>query len=324
MSSPQLPNPPRVAVVGAGHMGSLHAGKLRELEAEGRCALSGVADLIEDRARAAAAGSAAKVATHHRALLADTDAVVVAVPTVAHFEIVRESLEAGCHVLVEKPIAARLEDAEALVARARAGERVLHVGHLEWHNSALRGIAPTIRKPRFVEAHRMGPFPGRATDVDIIRDLMIHDLDIVQRLVGEEPAQVEGIGVPVISEQLDIANARLRFPGGCIANFTASRVSPTPMRKIRLFQSDAYVSIDFLEQSALVLRRRRDAAGEIQIETEPLRFDRDDALVAQTEAFLDAIAGAPHIDFASTDAALRALRSALRVIETLPPLDELR
>ncbi len=314
----------RVAVVGAGHMGSLHAAKLRELAREGVCTLVGVADLVEERARAAAGDSGASVATEHGALLSQADAVVVAVPTLRHFEVVRDCLEAGCHVLVEKPIAARLEEAEALLRMAREAGRVLHVGHLEWHNSALRGIAPVIRKPRFVEAHRMGPFPGRATDVDIIRDLMIHDLDIVQRLVGEEPDQVEGIGVPVISEELDIANARLRFPGGCIANFTASRVSPTPMRKIRLFQADAYVSIDFLEQAALILRRRRDAEGKIQIDTEPLRFDPDDALVSQTRAFFDAIASAPQIDFASTDAAHRALRSALRVIDTLPPIDELR
>ncbi len=314
----------RVGVVGAGHMGSLHAAKLRELAREGECRLVGVADLVEERARAAAADSGAAVVTDHRALLDVSDAMVVAVPTVRHFEVVRDSLAAGCHVLVEKPIAAALDEAEALIRVAREAQRVLHVGHLEWHNSALRGIAPMIRKPRFVEAHRMGPFPGRATDVDIIRDLMIHDLDIVQRLVGEEPATVEGVGVPVISEELDIAHGRLRFPGGCIANFTASRVSPTPMRKIRLFQSDAYISIDFLAQTASILRRRRDVDGNIQIDTELLRFDRDDALVSQTRAFLDAIASPSPIDFASTDAALRALRSAMRVIETLPPLDELR
>jgi predicted dehydrogenase len=317
-------SPLRVAVVGAGHMGGLHAAKLNELAREGDCALVGVADLIEERARAAVGESGARVATSHRALLDGADAVVVAVPTLRHFEIVRDCLEAGCHVLVEKPIAAALEEAEALIRIARGARRVLHVGHLEWHNSVLRGIAPMIRKPRFVEAHRMGPFAGRATDVDIIRDLMIHDLDIVQRLVGEEPAQVEGIGVPVISEELDIAHGRLRFPGGCIANFTASRVSPTPMRKIRIFQSDAYISIDFLEQAASILRRRRDRGGKIQIDTEALHFDRDDALVSQTRAFLDAIASKTQIDFASTDAALRALRSAMRVIETLPPLDELR
>lgn len=315
----------RVIVIGAGHMGTHHAAKLIELERRGEgCVLSGVADLQPERAESAAAGSGARVATSHRELLADADAAVVAVPTVEHHRVVRELLQAGCHVLVEKPIAAELADAEDLIDLARTRGRVLHVGHLEWHNSALRAIAPVIRKPRFVEAHRMGPFPGRATDVDIIRDLMIHDLDIVQRLVGEEPEHVEGIGVPILSEELDIANARLRFPGGCIANFSASRVSPTPMRKIRLFQSDGYVSIDFLESSALILRRRRDAKGAIQIETEPLEFDRDDALLAQTQVFLSAIRSAPQIDFASTDAALRALRSALRVIDTLPPLDELR
>ncbi len=317
----------RVAVVGAGHMGRLHAAKILELERSGEgCALSAVADLQRERAEEAASGSGARAAESHREVAADADAAIVAVPTLEHHGVVRDLLEAGCHVLVEKPIAAELALAEDLIACAQRLGRVLHVGHLEWHNSALRAIAPVIRKPRFVEAHRMGPFPGRATDVDIIRDLMIHDLDIVQRLVGEEPSHVEGIGVPILSDELDIANARLRFPGGCIANFTASRVSPTPMRKIRFFQPDGYVSIDFLESSALILRRKRDAEGRIQIETEPLEIDRDDALLAQTRTFLAAIRNAEtsQIDFASTDAALRALRSALRVIDTLPPLDELR
>ena len=315
----------RIAVVGAGHMGTLHAAKLLALERDGLAwHLAGVADPITERAERARNGSDARCAASHRELLGAVDAAIVAVPTVHHYEVVRDLLDAGCHVLVEKPIAAELGQAEELVDRAKARSRVLHVGHLEWYNSALRGIAPSIRRPRFIEAHRMGPFPGRATDVDIIRDLMIHDLDIVQRLVGEEPDSVEGIGIPVISDELDIANARLRFPGGCIANFTASRVSPTPMRKIRLFQSDAYVSIDFLERAALILRRRRQDDGTIAIDSEPLHFDPDDALEAQTRSFLEAIGAAPRLDYDGTDAAVRALRTAQRVLDSLPPLDELQ
>jgi predicted dehydrogenase len=234
--------------------------------------------------------------------------------------VVSAALAAGLDVLVEKPIAASLDQARALLARAKSGARVLQVGHLEWFNAALVALRDTIRRPRFVEVHRMGPFPGRATDVDIVRDLMIHDIDIVQRLVGEEPASIEGVGVPVLSSQVDIANARLRFPGGCIANFTASRVSPTPMRKIRFFQAEGYFSIDFLAQSAVVIRRKVEA-GEPRIDVEPIRFDPADALEAQLGDFLDAVR-TRRIEDPGAEAALRALATALRVVASMPPLEE--
>jgi len=314
----------RIALVGAGHMGRLHAAKLADLQRAGESLqVVGVADLKLERAQKVASAMGARATDEHRAWLGACDAAVVAVPTVHHFEVVRNFLEAGAHVLVEKPIAAELPHAEALVELAQNARRVLQVGHLEWHNAALRAIAPIVRRPRFVEAHRMGPFPGRATDVDIIRDLMIHDLDIVQRLVGEEPESVEGIGVPVVSQEVDIANARLRFPGGCVANFTASRVTPSPMRKLRLFQPDGYFSIDFLKQSAGIVRRRRNAEGNIQLDVEPIELDPDDALAVQTRAFLGAVRGAGD-GYASSRSAVAALRTALRVIASLPALDELR
>jgi len=314
--------PLRIAVVGAGHMGRLHARTVAELaRADGEVELAGVADLDRARAEQIAAESGAPAAVDFRAL--EADAAIVAVPTRAHHPVVGGLLEAGLDVLVEKPIAATVEQAESLLSRALSRQRVLAVGHLEWYNAALRAMAPAIRRPRFVEAHRMGPFPGRATDVDIVRDLMIHDIDIVQRLVGEEPESVEGIGVPVISSEVDIANARLRFPGGCIANFTASRVSPTPMRKMRFFQADGYFSVDFLAQSAVILRRRLGAAGEPRIDVEPIRFDPEDALAAQLRGFLAALRARSDLD-GSAAAGLRALRTALRVIDSLPALEALR
>ncbi len=285
--------------------------------------LAGVADTHADRAEAVGREFGAAAAVDFRDVLAHADAAIVAVPTVKHFAVVQEILARGLDVLIEKPIAATLAEAEALLAQAAAGGRVVQVGHLEWFNAALRGMAPGIRRPRFVEAHRMGPYPGRATDVDIVRDLMIHDIDIVQRLVGEEPESVEGIGVPVLSNEVDIANARLRFPGGCVANFTASRVSPTPMRKIRFFSADGYFSIDFLEKSAVILRRTLHPDGTPKIDVEPMHFDPEDALAAQLEDFLDAVRSR-RVRSESADAALRALRTALRVVEALPPLDELR
>ncbi len=310
----------RLLVVGAGHMGGLHARKIASLPDEFE--LVGVSDHHLDRATALATPLGARAAADPLGLAERADAAVVAVPTVAHASVVRALLAAGLDVLVEKPIAATLAEAEALLAQARAAGRVLVVGHIEWHNPALRAMRPRIHRPRFVEAHRMGPFPSRATDVDIVRDLMIHDLDVVQRLVGEEPDAVEGVGVPVLSAQLDIANARLRFPGGCVANFTASRVSPTPLRKIRFFQADGYFSIDFLERTALIVRRTAAPGGEPRIDVEPLRFDPEDALAAELRAFAAAVrAGGDDSD--SAEAGLRALRTALRVIDATPPPEAL-
>lgn len=314
----------RIVVVGAGHMGRLHAEKVAWLrDREGEVALAGVVDLHPERAEAACAAAGGRPATSLAALAGEADAAIVAVPTVAHGAVVRECLRAGLDVLVEKPIAAGREEALGLVEEARRRGRVLQVGHLEWFNAALRAMAPAIRRPRFVEAHRMGPFPGRATDVDIVRDLMIHDIDVVQRLVGESPVSVEGIGVPVISTEIDIANARLRFPGGCVANLTASRVSPTPMRKIRFFQADGYFSVDFLAHSAVILRRVVQPEGPPRIDVEPLRFDPDDALVAQLRSFVAAVRTRCDAT-ASAEAGLRALDTALRVVESMPALDELR
>lgn len=310
----------RIVVVGAGHMGRLHASKVA---AASGATLAGVADTHPERAEAVGREFGAPYSVELRDLLANADAAIVAVPTVKHFAVVQEILARGLDVLIEKPIAATLAEAEALLAQAAAGARVVQVGHLEWFNSALRAMAPVIRRPRFVEAHRMGPYPGRATDVDIVRDLMIHDIDIVQRFVGEEPESVEGIGVPVLSNEVDIANARLRFPNGCVANFTASRVSPTPMRKIRFFQADGYFSIDFLEKSAVILRRTLQADGTPKIDIEPIQFDPEDALAAQLEDFLEAVR-TRRVQSESADAALRALRTALRVVASLPPLDELQ
>jgi predicted dehydrogenase len=233
-------------------------------------------------------------------------------------------LEGGCDVLVEKPIAATLSEAEKLLARARELGRVFQVGHLEWFNPAMRRVLERIRRPRFVEAHRLGPFPGRATDVDVVRDLMIHDIDIVQRLVGEEPARVESIGVPVVSDRVDIANARLAFPGGCVANLTASRVSPSPMRKIRFFQPDGYFSIDFLEHAVVIARRGEAGAdGERRVEIERLAIDPEDALVAQLRSFLEAVA-TRRVEAGDAATGLAALRTALRVIEAMPPEEVLR
>ncbi len=321
----------RIAVVGAGHMGRLHAEKVSALGNGGaEVALAGVADADAARARALADELGVPATGRFGELLGESDAVIVAVPTVDHHPVVREVLAAGCDVLVEKPIAVDLGEADDLLKLAHEGGRILQVGHLEWYNPAMQVIRERIQRPRFVEAHRLGPFPDRATDIDVVRDLMIHDLDIIQQILGEEPVRVEAIGVSVLSESVDIANARVTYPGGCVANLTASRVTPTPMRKLRFFQTDGYFSIDFLEQSALVLRRRTGDgesggdAREIQVET--LDVNPADAMEAQLRSFLRSVRTrepSPANGPGSPGGACGALRTALRVIDAMPAADQL-
>ncbi len=316
-------DPLRITVIGAGHMGSFHAQKIMELAQEKALRLVGIADPETDRAEALAAECGCPHGPDFRAFLGDADAAIVAVPTLAHFETVEVCLAEGLDVLVEKPIAATLAEGEKLLALAKERGRLLQVGHLEWFNAAMQRVAERITRPRFVECHRLGPFTARATDVDIVRDLMIHDIDIIQRLVGEEPERIESIGVPLLTEQIDLANARLNFPGGCIGNFTASRVSPTPMRKIRFFQRDGYFSIDFLEQSVVIARRIHDeGTDEKRIDVETLDIDRGDALRGQLAAFVDGVR-TRKLAAGSGEDALAALRTALRVIDAMPSVEEL-
>jgi predicted dehydrogenase len=303
-------------------MGRFHAEKVADrARTEGDVRLEVIVDLEAERGRPLAERVGARFTTRLPEALEGVEALVVAVPTVEHASVVAAALEAGLDVLVEKPIAAGVDEAEGLLRTARERSRVLQVGHLEWFNAAMRTVASSIRRPRFVEAHRLGPFPARATDVDVVRDLMIHDLDIVQRLVGEEPERVEAIGVPVVTDRVDIANARLVFPGGCVANLTASRVSPTPMRKIRFFQPDGYFSIDFLEQSVTLAERSApDAQGQRRISMRRLEIDRGDALAEQLRAFITAVRER-RVEAGDGDDGLAALRTALRVIEAMPPLE---
>jgi predicted dehydrogenase len=323
----------RIGVIGAGHMGRLHAEKIAALRSAGaRIRLGGIVDIDATRAKELGAKVDAPAFVDARELFDQVrprgipspivDAVVVAVPTISHFSVVERALQAGMDVLVEKPIAANLREAEQLLALAEAGGRVLQVGHLEWFNSALEGIRGRIHEPRFIEAHRVGPFPDRATDIDIVRDLMIHDLDILQQILGEPPERIEAVGIPVLTPNIDIANARLCFPGGCVANLTASRVSSTPQRRLRFYQRDGCVSIDFLAQAATVFRRHVTAAGQAHIVIDELEVGRTDALLSQMRDFVRAVRTRqpPKVDGAG---GLDALRTALRVVDAMLPLHEL-
>ena len=322
----------RIGVIGAGHMGHLHAEKVLELSHAGNdLALAGVVDVDAERAQSVAAALGTRAVKERSELYEQADAVVVAVATVAHFEVVREALLAGLDVLVEKPIAVTIEEADELVALADREGRVLHVGHQEWFNAAMRVVRERIEVPRFAEIHRLGMFSPRGTDVDVVRDLMIHDIEILQQLIGAEPERVEAVGIPVLTDHVDIANARLTFENRCVANLTASRVSMTPMRKFRIFQRDAFFSIDFLEQKAALFRRYPQGGGAApRIEMEELKTGPGDALRTQLQAFVDAIQrGSRPSDGANGSAgvsgreATSALRTALRVIDAMPSLHDL-
>lgn len=311
-----------MCVVGAGRMGRLHVEKARALEREGVARLVGVAEIDEERRAEVSAEGVRAVHDFHE-LVPECDAAVVAVPAVHHYAVVSDLLKAGLDVLVEKPLASTLAEAESLLEQARTYDRVLRVGHQERFNPAMRAVAEHADRLLFVEAHRLGPFPARATDVDVVRDLMIHDLDIIQRLVGEEPARVEAVGVPVLTDKTDIANARVTFPGGCVANLTASRVSVTPMRKLRFFQPDGYFSIDFLERKVAIFRRIGVETGHPEIKVEHLELDSEDALLGQMRAWLEEVRERTDPQ-GGADEALSALRTALRVVDAIPDIEELQ
>jgi len=308
----------RIAVVGAGYMGPLHADKLVRLAAaDPGLVLTGIVDIKPERARTTARRFGVDAFEDIREILPRVDAVIVAVPTVEHYGVVRVALEAGVDVLVEKPIAASVEEGERLIELARRCDRVLQVGHLEWFNAAMDVIRRHFRHPRYAEAYRIGPFPDRATDIDVVRDVMIHDLDILQQLLGDEPLEVSAMGVPVLTPSIDVANARLVYPHGCVANLTASRVSASPMRMIRFFQPDGYFSVDFLNHAGFVARRTTGAPGAPpQIVARRVAVAAGDALLAQLEAFVRAVRqrGRPRVD---AGAALGALRTAVRVHDAI-------
>ena len=244
----------RVAVIGVGHLGQHHARIYTELPG---VELVAVADVAEDRRREVGNRLRVAAVTDYRKLLRQVDAVSVAVPTLLHHQIARDFLLTGSDVLVEKPITRKLAEADDLIAVAAAGERILQVGHSERYNGGVQALAAHVQDPGFIEVHRMGPFPGRGTDVDVVLDLMIHDIDIILTLVKAPVTAVSAVGVPVVSDQVDIANARLEFASGCVANITASRVTGERLRKIRVFQRDTYFVLDYAKQELHLLRPRR-------------------------------------------------------------------
>jgi predicted dehydrogenase len=307
-------NPVRIALVGAGAWGARYVPKLaRTSGAE----LTAIVDRDLERARAAAPPGVLAT-TDLGALWGRADAAVVAVPARAHAAVARPLLEAGIAVLLEKPLAATLEEADDLVALAARRGALLQAAHLERFNPAVQAAARLISRPRFIEANRLGPFPGRGTDVDVVLDLMIHDLDLVLEFVGEPVERLSARGVPVVSDEVDIANARLEFRGGCVADVTASRVSLKRERKMRIFQESLYLSLDFAAPGVQVVRRLQPLApgGWPQVSAEALPLDPHDALEAQVASFVAAVQGR-HEPVVGAEAGHRALGAALQIAEEI-------
>jgi len=302
----------RAAVVGVGALGQHHARVYASLAG---CRLCGVYDVDPARARAVAERHGAPVQERLRDVIETADVVSVAVPTVDHHRVAKALIEAGKHVLLEKPIAASLEEADDLIRVAAQRGVTLQVGHIERFNPATEVLLAASTRPRFIEVHRLGSFSARSLDIDVVLDLMIHDLDIVLALDGSEPVQVDAVGVPVLTPRVDIANARLRFASGLIANLTASRVSAEKVRKFRVFLPRTYISVDFAAREAQVYRLREGPAGP-DIAVERTAAPDEEPLRRQIEAFLAAARDGTEPIVSGRDGR-RALALAQRIIQEM-------
>jgi predicted dehydrogenase len=278
----------RIGVVGTGHLGRYHLQKYLKIP---ECSVVGVADVVEESARKAAEGCACEILTDCCGLLGKVDAVSIAVPTVAHHEVASRFLKAGVHVLLEKPMTTTLAEADDLIALADAKKLVLQIGFVERFNPAVTALAKVIGPPLFIESHRLHPFFERGTDVDVILDLMVHDLDIILHFVKSRVATVEAVGVSVLSDKVDIANARLTFESGCVANVTASRVTGKTMQKIRFFGLEGYNAVDFSKRELVSLSRRHGAGGQVEITQNQVEILAVDPLEEEIRSFVRAVAG---------------------------------
>jgi len=276
----------RIAVVGVGYLGRHHARILSSLPG---ARLTAVVDTNAARAHDVAAASGTRPLTDFRDLLGNVDAVTLAVPTDLHREIALPFLTAGVHVLVEKPMARSLAEADDMIQTAAKTGAILAVGQTERFNPAVIAARPVLSDPRFIEVHRLGTFPERSLDIDVVFDLMIHDVDIVLSLVNAEVEAIEAVGVPVLTGRVDIANARLTFSNGCIANLTASRISRDRVRKIRFFQPMAYVSIDYSAQKLEVFRLVKGEGPVPAIEGGEVTVENEEPLKRELADFVEAI-----------------------------------
>ena len=310
--------PLRAAVVGAGHLGRHHA---RLYAASSRARLIGVADVAPGRAEEIGGPHGAEAVTDFRRLVGRIDVASVAVPTDTHEEVACELLRSGVSVLVEKPIAPTVESADRIIAAARASGATLLVGHTERFNPAVEALAGRAREPRFVEAHRLGSFSARSLDIDVVLDLMIHDLDVLCALAGAPVRSVDAVGIGALTARVDIASVRTRLTNGCVANLTASRISEQKVRKLRVWEPDAYWSLDYGDQEVRHWFLRREGPTPA-IGSETLPVERDEPLRREIEHFLRAAAGEEHprVDGAAGREALAAATLVLDSIRRGEPV----
>ncbi len=272
----------KMGVVGVGHLGIKHARVYSELSS--KVNLQGVCDINPERLKEVEAQFRVNAFTDYHQLLDKVNAVSICVPTKLHSAITADFLRAGCHVLVEKPITTTLKEADELIALARKNKLILQVGHVERFNSAFQAIKTLAKNPKFVECHRLNPFPNRSLDIGVVLDLMIHDIDIILGLVEARINSIQAVGVKVLTDFEDIANARITFKNGCVANLTASRISDEAMRKIRLFLKETYISLDYVQQEAFIYKKH----GAL-ISKHSLPIEKEEPLKQELESFVDCV-----------------------------------
>ena len=307
----------KVGVIGVGSLGQHHARVYTELS---HAALAGVADSSEARAKEIGAKHKVPFFADYRELMPKVQAVSIVVPTSLHHAVARDCLEAGVHVLVEKPIAAAPEQAREMVALARAKSLVMQVGHIERFNPAVRAAAQHVADPKFVEVTRIAPYAARGTDVPVVLDLMIHDIDIILSFVRSPLESISAIGFSLVSDKEDIANARLEFQNGCVANVTASRISTKKERKIRFFQRNAYVSIDYMKPEVKLYRLKGEPKGVLDlarmVDYKEPKLDKVEPLKAELCSFVDSVKEGKEPLVTGEDG-LRALEVAGRILEAM-------
>jgi len=310
----------KIGVVGIGHLGNYHLQKYQKLD---NCELIGVSDAIYERAKRAAETYGCQAFTDYRNLLDKVDAVSIAVPTGEHFQVAGDFLAAGIDVLIEKPICATVKEADELIELAGKNKLILQVGFVERFNPAVMALDKVITRPLFIEVHRLHPFFERGTDVDVVLDLMIHDLDIILKFVDSKIKSLEAVGVPVLSDKVDISNVRLSFACGCIANVTASRISAKTMQKIRFFSPEGYHAVDYQKREIISLNKQANAEGKQQIVQNNIEVGSHDPLEEEIRSFVEAVVNrtAPLV---SGEDARKSLALAVEIIRKMKTSEVLR
>jgi predicted dehydrogenase len=305
----------RISVVGAGYFGSFHAEKLAQMPG---AELAAVVDIDGAQAQRLAQKHSVRALTDYRDLVGDVDAVTVAVPTRHHHEITAIFLDHGVHVFVEKPIAGNLDHADDLIQRANDSSLILQCGHIERFSGLFQALRQEVHSPLFIETVRIAPFQSRGTDISVVLDVMIHDIDLTLGIVNEPVQSVDAVGAPVFSDSVDIANTRITFANGCVANLTASRISLKQERRMRIFQPDSYISVDFDQKSLRIVRRSDNtgSSGQLPIDIREISYEEVDSLAAELQSFLTCVStgGAPLV---TGEDGRAALATALIVSESL-------